>query len=65
MESARVIRSKPSIISCRGSFRAEIEAVVLTPDELRKSRQAHGFASGFVDDLRMPALSSAALICCI
>ena len=32
------IRSKPSIISCRGrAFALEIEAVVLTPDELKKS----------------------------
>ena len=31
------IRSKPSIIWCRGSFRAEIEPVVLTADELKKS----------------------------
>src|SRR5262249_44318173 len=33
-------RSKPLIVSCRGeSFRAEIEAVVLTPDELKEEQR--------------------------
>ena len=38
--SARGDPLEPSIISYRESFRAEIEAVVLTPDELKKSALA-------------------------